>query len=246
MANNSSENNLQAITEIESIPCKVSPYSPFNTTRGLMYIKHIDFSVENTLPEFETWLSENYNTNSIALAPFIKPRDPSTVAVIATFNDNHLPYTIYIPGEESDTKIYPFNNKPMMCHKCQNYGHTAARCRSETLICRRCAAPGHKAEDCDQETRSKCYHCQENHAAGSRVCSRNHREQIIRNIQSEQKVSQRRAIQIEKDEHILPTTQTEVLHDIIEITMTENDKKTFTPWLLEKCLTGIMGNVKNA
>ena len=144
-----STKTVTTIVDIDGVPCKIAPYAPFNTLRGLIYVKYIDFKIENNLIDLSSWLAENYNITNVSLAPFIKPRDNQTTALIVTFNENSLPYSIYIPGEETDTKVYPYINKPMLCANFQNYGHTAARCRSTTAICRKCSLPGHMKQNCD-------------------------------------------------------------------------------------------------
>ena len=115
-------------------------------------------------------LCENYNFSEIELAEFIKTRNPNAEAFIIIFSQEKLPCTLYIPRERSDTKVKPFNNKPMLCHKCPSYGHTDRRCNTQ-IICSRCSAPGHTSQDCTSK-KSKCTHCSENYPAGDRECSR--------------------------------------------------------------------------
>ena len=59
-------------------------------------------------------------------------------------------------GERQNTKVYPFNDKPMICYKCQGYGHTSKRCKSNAIICRRCSAMGHYAYEC-KSSDFKCF-----------------------------------------------------------------------------------------
>lgn len=235
--------NLTLISSVDGIPCRVSKYDAFNTNRGLIYVKHIDFSLDDALPSFKRWLSERYDIEDVTLATFITPKDKNTKALIVNFNTNNLPYTIYIHGEENDTKVYPFHNKPMRCNHCQNYGHTAKRCRSETPICRRCSLPDHKSDECTNE--KLCYHCKGEHEAGSHICSKYIRETTLLKIQSEQKVSSRRAAQIERGENLNSVIQTDTYPDILDIRMSETDKRSFNPWLLDKCLSSTTGKIRN-
>ena len=133
----------------------------------------------------------------------------------------------------------------MRCNHCQNYGHTAARCRSQEMICRRCSSVGHKAEDCDMDQPAKCVHCQDEHEAGSRDCPRHKREMTLLDIQSKYRVSMKRAVQIEKDENILTVNKQKEFLDVLDISMSASDKRAFTPWLLEKSLTAVAGKVLN-
>ena len=83
---------------------------------------------------FKEELLENYNVSEIKRAEFIKTRNPNTKAFIITLSQEKLPYTLYIPGERSDTKVIPSNNKPMLCRNCQKYGHTDKRCNNTEII----------------------------------------------------------------------------------------------------------------
>ena len=67
---------------------------------------------------------EMYDIRESTLASLIKPKSENTFAVLITFNGSNLPYNIYIPGERHDCRIYTLTNRPMMCTKCQKYGHT--------------------------------------------------------------------------------------------------------------------------
>ena len=236
--------DITTLKEVDSTPCTVSLYAPFNTSRGLIYLRHFDASDKDSLPQFQSWLKTKYDVASVTHAPFIKPRNPSTVPLIVTLNGNQLPFSLYIPGEESDTKVYPFRNKPMLCKKCTKYGHTAARCRSQVTTCMRCAATGHSAENCDPNIAPKCSHCQGDHMAGSRDCSRFQREQLLLQIQEDRKVSLRRAVQIDQDINPTPSSN-HSYPDVIDLTLKPEDKKTFTPWLLEKCITTVCGPVSS-
>ena len=101
---------------------------------------------------------------------------------------------IYIPGERKDTKVYPFNYKPMICYKCQGHCHKPKRCKSNAIICRRCSAMGHYAYEC-KSSDFKCFHCGEPHAAGNFKCSREINERTL-DIQFKVKVNIRRGFQI--------------------------------------------------
>ena len=113
------------VKSIEGNSCYVSSCDQFNHSKGIIYLRGLSFDDEITLNEFSEWLTEKYSLFvKIEPAPFIRPNNPQTKAFILTFNRKDLPQSIYIPGLTGDTKIYPFHNKPMMCRKCQKYGHT--------------------------------------------------------------------------------------------------------------------------
>ena len=73
-----------------------------------------------------------------------------------------------MPGEQAKTKVYKIKRKPPMCRKCLEYGHSVKYCRGN-LSCARCGRADHEADDC-QESQKSCFHCDEDHYAGSKVC----------------------------------------------------------------------------
>lgn len=69
---------------------------------------------------------------------------------------------------------------PMLCLRCQKYGHPARVCTAETA-CRWCGLDGHKASDCPQKKKGippRCAHCckmgtaekESRHLIGSKEC----------------------------------------------------------------------------
>ena len=134
----------------------------FRISRDTLELKFDDVQL------FKEELRENYNVSEIELAEFIKKRKPNTKAFIITFSQEKLPYTLYIPGERSDTKVKPYNDRPMLCRQCQNYGHTDKRCKNTQTICRRCSAIVHTSQDCTSEE-PNCTHCSENHPSCRRL-----------------------------------------------------------------------------
>ena len=155
-------NRMQAgrvvkMTHVQSKECNVTPHPSSNQSRGLIYIHEFDVS---DFDDFQGGLKERYNISDIQEVAFIKTRNPDTKAFIATFLQETLSQSLYIPGDRLDTRVIPFINRPMMCHKCQGYGHTAKRCTAENTICKRCSVVGHSKEHCcaDQPV---CHHCKQ-------------------------------------------------------------------------------------
>ena len=169
-------------------PCKATPYERFNYTTGLIYVNYFDIE---DLEEFKEGL-QDYNVDNVKRVDFIKPKNPEAHAFLITFRQECVSHSIYIPGERQDTKVYSFNDKPMICYKCQGYGHTSKRCKSNAVICRRCSAMGHYAYEC-KSSDFKCFHCGELHAAGNFKCSREINERRTLDIRFKEKVSMRRA-----------------------------------------------------
>ena len=133
------------MNEVQSISCKTSLHPRFNTSKGSIFLS--DFDIDD-VQLFKEYLRGNYNISQIKQAEFIKTRSPYTKAFIITFSQEKLPCTLYIFGERSDTKVTPFNNRPTLRRKCQNYGHTDKKCNNAQIICRGCSAIGHTSKDC--------------------------------------------------------------------------------------------------
>ena len=92
------------------------------------------------------------NTNTIVLT-FARPTVPKNIKVAYMV----VRVEVYIPN-------------PMMCHKCQHFGHVAKFCRSKDYICANCGGrecgPDHK--ECKNST--CCPHCSEKHTSFSKDC----------------------------------------------------------------------------
>ena len=161
--NEGKDENICAIDKIDGISCKVLLVPKYNHTKGLIYV--YEYDLEDT-EEFKIGLQEQYNVIGVQQATFIKTKSPNTRAFILTFSGDNIPYSIYIPGEKQDTRVFKFRNKPLMCNNCHKYGHVKRYCRQESPTCSRCAVSGHSLDQCESET-AKCLHCGGDHAAGS-------------------------------------------------------------------------------
>ena len=112
-AKNKSQSRLVLnLTEIDGHNCTVQPHPFFNFARGIIYIQEYDV---DEIESFKEELCKNTNIRSLISAPFIKTRNPDTIALIATFDQDYLPQSIYIPGERQDTPVYKMHNRPLMC-----------------------------------------------------------------------------------------------------------------------------------
>ena len=155
-----------------------------------------------------------------------------------TFENNHLPYSVYIAGERQNKRVYQFRSKPIICIQCQAYGHTQKWWKNK--VCRRCAAVGHDITQCAAYS-CKCYHCSEKHEAGSKVYAKQEKEKMLIKIQDEEKCHIMRETDI-AEEKGLHRTSGKQFTTHFHCKMAENNKRQFTPRLLEKCLQEIVGN----
>ena len=235
--NKQAATSLLALSEVAARPCSFSIHPRFNICRGIMYIYEFDIS---DIAEFKQELQSRYNISDVEPASFIKAKSSNARPFLVTFNQSDLPYSIYIPGERQDTRIYKFHNRPMLCRGCQQYGHTQKRCQKSDVVCGRCSATGHDHRSCAAEV-LKCLHCGAAHAVGSVDCPRHQREQLLVDTQDREKVTFMRAKQILENNNEFveqPVTTFPTHYDCV---LPANEKRKFSPWLLEKCLTSHLG-----
>ena len=163
----------------------MKPHPKFNQYQGLIYLRECDF--EDT-EDLKHYMENNYNVSNLIRADFIKSRRAGVHAFILTFNQENLPYSVYVPGEISDTVVYKFGAKPMMCNNCLVYGHTGKRCKKEIPRCQNCGLEGHKNTACSSSS-PKCFHCSGNHRAGERTCPSHEKEQQILDLVNDRKLT---------------------------------------------------------
>lgn len=228
---------ILTLCEVGGRHCETSSYPRFNQKRGLIYIYN---STISDLVEFREALAADH-VIAVEPASFIKPRETTTQVFLLTFC-GELPFSVYIPGESRDTRVVPYENRPMMCRMCQSYGHTQKRCPTELRICRRCGNPHETDEDyINCSAPPKCYHCRNNHPAGHRDCPRHQREQKLLRIQETEGVSLRRASQIlsgvtNYQDPVGPTFPTH-----FTVAFSKENTPKFSPWCLEKSIAQHIG-----
>ena len=183
---------LTDIFKIEGVPCRIMLHPTFNTSKVIIYLH--DFDLDD-VEQFERDLKQHYDIAEVVKATFIRTRNDQTTAFLLTFNNVNPPDTIYIPGERDDTGVYPYRAIPIMCKKCQNYGHTAKWCNN-AVRCRKCSEENHSEPQCNNLGLVRCYHCNLQHKAGNWGRPKHIDETKITECQDKEKVSKLRATQI--------------------------------------------------
>ena len=91
------------------------------------------------------WIKARHNNRA-------KPRSLS----FRSFREE-LPLYIDIPGENMKSKVYEYKERPVMCKKCLQYGHTKNSCRDN----QRCAKSGEDNHEVAKYTTNepRCLHC---------------------------------------------------------------------------------------
>ena len=237
---NSNQGNLLGTSlEINQESYTVEPHPFFNKSRGLIYVEDVKI---DDLNEFKTYLQEQHSAlQDLTEAPFIKTRNPGTQVFILEFGQDHLPHSVYISGERSDTVIYPMRNKPLMCKRCLIYGHAQKYCRAERSRCETCGEEGHTKLECTA-TVPCCARCGEGHPAGHRECQVHQHEQKVVDLQQSLKVTPRRARQILDNNNEFIEQLKKTFNAFCDITMDEPKKRQLSPWIIEKCITAQIGN----
>ena len=227
--------NILTISSIKNYQCKASIHPVLNFSKGLIFLREFDLA-EEELPSFKADLKENCNIVDIEPASFIKSKSK---AYIVTFRGNKLPYSIYIPGERSDTTISPFINRPMLCRQCWTYGHTKKRCKQEGDTCRKCGSLGHIEKDCSSPV-TKCLHCEMDHPSGDKACRRFVYEQEVMNVVQKEKVSFQRAKQILENnlesKIVKQKPNPNVFPTHFDCKLDPVNKRKISPFLIEKWL----------
>ena len=233
--------NILTISSILNYQCKASIHPNLNFSKGLIFLREFDLAEED-LPSFKADLKESCGVADIEHASFIK--STRSKAYIVTFRGNKLPYSIYIPGERSDTTINPFINRPMLCRNCWSYGHTTKRCKQEGGTCQKCGTLGHYLTDCPAPV-EKCLHCEGEHLAGDKSCRRHVYEQEVLNVVNREKVSIQRAKQILEnnlDSKIFKQkTNVNLFPTHFDCKLDPANKRKISPFLLEKCIQQYIG-----
>ena len=145
-------------------------------------LKGIIFVYEYAVTDFENFKSnllKRLPISDATLAPWRKSRNPRATPIQLTFKNKEIPNYIKIAGEQALTKVY--EQKPMLCKVCQEFGHTAKHCKGQ-ITCRKCDEQRHTIEQC-KNTTVTCHHYRENHTTGHQDCMGYKYEEEIYSIQ---------------------------------------------------------------
>ena len=104
---------------------------------------------------------------------------------------------------------------------------------------------GHRITDCGAE-KPECPHSKGEHSAANKEYQRYQKEELLIEIQDREKVSLMRARQILENNNEYTSQPSKKYSTHFDCSMEEATKRTFTPWLLEKCLTNYLGSKPKA
>ena len=223
---------MATIKEILGKECQVNEHDFFNITKGLIYIYNNDLL---DFDSFQQGIKEQYPVAKVVEATWIKPRNGNSKAFLLSFTTENIPSCMRIIGEYTNTKVYPFIERPMQCAKCQKYGHVTKRCGADKFTCGNCAE-NHKTVDCSAEIK-RCQNCGGNHATRDPSCEERKREEQILLIQRNEKVGRNEAWKIMNGEgRDNLTRQNPSYEKYIEVKMEAAELRKMCPFKLEKSL----------
>lgn len=174
---------LLKLNKILNVKCTVTTHHSYNSSKGIVYIR--DYDIKN-IPSFEEGLKMNCNVSEVTQAHWIKPKNDDCKAFSVSFNQTRTPNSIYIPGEQSRTKVYEHFPRPLFCKNCLEYNHTKNHCPNQ-IKCQNCTEE-HLTENCTQQA-AKCLHCGAPHRSGDKNCPKQKQESSICSIQYKEKIS---------------------------------------------------------
>ena len=179
---------ILSLKDLNGKPIEVKKSSRFNSPRGLIYI--YEYNLQN-FNDYKSKLIERLPINDVIMASWIKSRNPRALPLILSFNQTEIPTFIKILGEQALTKVYEYQDMPMMCKQCLDFGHTKKWCKNQPR-CLRCCSEEHLMGDCSS-SEPKCHHCEDAHFTGNKKCRVMKLEMEIIAIQKKRRVPRQQA-----------------------------------------------------
>lgn len=105
------------------------------------------------------------------------------------FEGDTLPTEVAIYGGKE--RVHPYIAPVLQCSSCLRYGHHAKACKSSAnkiQICSNCGNCGHQSDRC-RAAQPSCVHCKETHDALSRECPERVRQNNIRILMTNERLS---------------------------------------------------------
>lgn len=111
-------------------------------------------------------------------------KDTNTMTI--TVRGTVAPKAIFFGFERCEAK--PYNQAPMQCYRCFNYGHTKSNCKATEDVCRNCSTVHPIVKDDEGKTvcskPPRCLHCNGDHSPASRFCDQYREEEEVLRIRN--------------------------------------------------------------
>lgn len=195
---------LLKTTKFFQIPVNCYPHKSLNTSRGLIRCPDLRGVSDE---EITTELKDQ----NVTAARRIKIKKDEqlipTNTIILTFGTSILPKSLKIGYLITPVQVYIPN--PMICHKCQKFGHTETRCNSAKTICNNCGSD-HDFDSVHCETviknTVKCANCSGPHRSFSKDCPKWKLEKEVLTIKYQQNITFPEARKIADTKFKIPST----------------------------------------
>ena len=157
-------NSLSNLEKLASYDVSVSENRLMNQSRGTVYSETMSNS---TVDQLLNALSGQNVVNIERMKTRVNHNLVDTHRYIITFNQTEIPRTISLTDWHHEL-VELYVPRPMRCTKCQRFGHTHKRCRSNQSVCVQCGCEGHIMSQCNDSP--KCVNCGKEHRASSNKC----------------------------------------------------------------------------
>jgi len=231
VANETQARKVMSLRQLtESITVNVTPHKSLNFSKGIIVCPELnDVSA--------TEITENLKNQKVVetkrMTKKIKGEQMNTHSYLLTFVSCELPK--FINAGYLRIPVRPFAPLPFRCHRCFLYNHQAKFCKADEK-CFWCGEAKHALINGHCEKQPKCANCKQGHPSTSKICPQYIKEKAIKEIETQQKISNKQARELyEKSRNHLSyasvvketktvdsTTQTED-HPTQELTITQHN-----------------------
>lgn len=158
-------------TVLDEIKCKATLSVPQTSNRGIVRGVPIELGEDELLEE----LNRHPNITVLATTRVtVSQQDGEagqkvpTQSVILDFPGHTIPSTVYFFQAVRTVQVYI--TKPLLCYKCQRFGHIAKQCKSRLAFCGHCTL-NHDTRECPKRNDEPlCVNCDGAHSPRSLQC----------------------------------------------------------------------------
>ena len=182
------------LKEILNHPCQVTTAKNIHRPKGTAFVYEQNIKSQEAFDKFREEFIQYHKVINVEKASWITEKDgQKSTAISITFSEE-VPRYIDIPKERTRIRVYESKRKPVLCPKCQEFGHPEKYCPipHDTYICGRCDDQ-HKTSSCNKEP-PICHNCSKNHLTNNRKCIYYKYEEEILAIQSKESLTRKQAV----------------------------------------------------
>ena len=182
---------IMKLERVLDYECKVTPANNIYHPQGIAFVYEQNIESNESFEKFQKEFIKYHKVLNVVKASWIKPREgQNSTAILITFS-GELPDYMDIPKEKTRIRISESIRKPMLCLKCQQFGHPIKHCKSEFHICGKCGEK-HETSTCNKDPPT-CCNCKEQHVTKDRKCIYYKYHQEILVIQTRKRYTRKQA-----------------------------------------------------